>query len=110
MARKRNGKNPGPVAVGRLAAKKSGLGAASGAANGKLRPMRRVIESPKAAAADEVISERIIFDVGGDQFAIRWTAEIEHLPPTGTVAVERKQGLNSDRSLQINALTVAIRE
>ena len=110
MARIRKGKDPGPVAVRRLAAKKRGPAAASGAANGKLRPMRRVIEFPKAAAADEAISERIIIDVGGDQFAIRWTAEIEHLPPTGTVAAKRKQGLNSDRSLQINALTDAIRE
>ena len=52
--------------------------------------MQRVVEFPKPPAAPDVISERIIFEVGDDRFAIKWTAEIERLPPAGPV-VERKQ-------------------
>jgi hypothetical protein len=43
--------------------------------------------------AENVISDRIIFEVGGDRFAIQWTAEIEQLPSAGPVAVERQQRL-----------------
>ena len=99
MARIRKGKNPGPVAV-RLAAKQSGPGADSGAANGKPHPVQRVIEFPKSPVADDVVSDRIIFEIGDSRFAIQWTAEIERLPPAGPVAVERKQGLKLDRSPQ----------
>ena len=99
MARIRKGKNPGPVAV-RLAAKKSGPCAASGAANGKPHSVQRTIEFPKPPATDDVVSDRIIFEIGDDRFAIQWTAEIERLPPAGPVAVERKQRLKSDRSPQ----------
>ena len=94
MARIRKAKNPGPVAV-RL--KKSGP-VASGAANGKPHPLQRVIEFPKSPAVDDVVSERIIFEIGDSRFAIQWTAEIEQLPRAGPVAVERKQRLKSDRS------------
>jgi hypothetical protein len=48
---------------------------------------------PKPRAAENVISERIIFEVGSDRFALHWTAEIEPLPPVGPVAVERQQPL-----------------
>ena len=91
MARIPRGKNPTPVAVRGLAAKKTAPAEDSGAANGGPHPVRRVIEFPKPRAADDVISDRIIFDVGGDRFAIKWTAEIERLPPARPVAVERKQ-------------------
>jgi hypothetical protein len=60
-----------------------------------------VIEFPKRPAADDVVSERIIFAVGDTRFAINWTAEIERLPPAGPVAVERKQPLNSNRSSEV---------
>jgi hypothetical protein len=99
MARIRKGKKPGPVAV-RLAAKMSGPCAASGAANGKPHPVQRVIGFPKSPAADDVVSDRIIFEIGDSRFAIQWTAEIERLPPAGPVAVGRKQRLKSDRSPQ----------
>jgi hypothetical protein len=99
MARIRKGKNPGPVAV-RLAAKKHGPGADSGAANEKRHPVQPVTEFPKSPAADDVVSDRIIFEIGDSRFAIQWTAEIERLPPAGPVAVERKQGLKLDRSPQ----------
>jgi hypothetical protein len=100
MARIRKGKNPRPVAVRGLAAKKREPAADSGAANGKPLPVQRVIEFPKLSLADDVVSDRIIFDVGGDRFAIKWTAKIERLPMAQPVAVERKQRLKSDRSPQ----------
>src|SRR6266853_1627746 len=87
MARRRNGKNPGPVAVRKLAAKKSGPGGNSSAAPGGPHPMQGVIEFPKRPAAEDVVSERIIFEVGNTRFAIHWTAEIgwspEAHPPRG---------------------------
>jgi len=49
---------------------------------------------------DDVISERIIFEIGDTRFAIQWTAEIEQLPPAGPIAVERKQRLNSPARLK----------
>ncbi len=98
MARIRKGKNPGLVAVP-LAAKKSGPGADGGAANGKPHPVQRVTEFPKSPAADDVVSDRIIFEIGDSRFSIQWTAEIEQLPPARPVAVERKRRLKSDRSL-----------
>jgi hypothetical protein len=48
MGRIGKGRNPGPVAVRRLAAKKSGPGAHNGAANGKPHPVQRVTEFPKS--------------------------------------------------------------
>jgi hypothetical protein len=85
MVSLRKGKNLRTVVVRKLAA------------NRGPRTVPRVIEFPKPPAADDVISERIIFEVGDDRFAIQWTAAIERLPPAGPVAVERKR-LNSDRS------------
>jgi hypothetical protein len=110
MARIRKGKNPGAVAVRRLAAKKRGPAEDCGAANGEPHPVQRVIEFPKPPAADDVISDRIIFEVGDDRFAIKWTAEMERLPPAGPVAVERRQRLKSDRSPQIARSLFASRE
>ena len=98
MARIRKGKNRGPVAVRKLAAKKSGPGGNSSAAHEGPHPMQGVIEFPKRCAAEDVVSERIIFEVGDTRFAIKWTAEIEQLPPAGPVVVERKQRLKSHRS------------
>ena len=57
--------------------------------------MQGVIEFPKRPAAEDVVSERIFFEVGETRFAIQWTAEIEQLPPRGPVAVEPKQRLKS---------------
>jgi hypothetical protein len=99
MARIRKGKNPGPVAVG-LAAKKRRPGADSAVANGKPHAVQRVTEFPKSPAADDVVIDRIIFEIGDSRFGIQWTAEIERLPPAGPVAVGRKQGLKLDRSPQ----------
>ena len=86
MARIRKGKNRGPVAVRELAAKKSGPGGNSSAAHEGPHPMQGVIEFPKPPTLDDIVSERIIFEVGDDRFAIQWTAEIEQLPPAGPVA------------------------
>ena len=61
MARIRKGKNRGPVAVLKLAAKKSGPGGNSSAAHEGPHPMQGVIEFPKRRAAEDVVSERIIF-------------------------------------------------
>ena len=98
MARIRNDNNPGPVAVRRLAAKKSGPGGDSGAPHGKPHPEQRIIEFPKPPTLDDIVSERIIFEVGDTRISIKWTTEIEQLPPAGPVAVERKQRQNSNRS------------
>src|SRR6266702_1405544 len=76
MSRIRKGKNAGPVAV-RLTANKSRPGGDSGVANGKPHPVQRVTEFPKSPAADEVVSDRIIFEIGDSRFAIQWTANRE---------------------------------
>src|ERR1700687_1007708 len=96
IARIRKTKNPGPVAVRKPAAKKGGPGADTSAANGGPHAVQGVIEFPKRPSVDDVVvSERIIFEVGDTRFAMKWTAEIEQLPPAGPVAVEQKQRLNS---------------
>jgi hypothetical protein len=101
MARRiRNGNNSGPVAVPKLAAKKTGPGGNSSAASGKPHAVRRIIEFPKRPAVEDIVSKRIIFEVGNTRFAINWTAEIEQLPPAGPVAIERKRP-NSNRSSQV---------
>jgi hypothetical protein len=64
------------------------------------RTVQRIIEFPMPPAPDEVVTDTVIFEIGSDRFAIKWTAEIEHLPPAGPVAVARKQRLTSDRSPQ----------
>jgi hypothetical protein len=76
MARIRKGKNLGPVAVRTLAAQEKGASPriAERRTDGP-RTVQRVIEFPKPPAAAGVISERIIFEVGDDRFAINWTAE-----------------------------------
>ena len=101
MARIRKGKNRGPVAVLKLAAKKSGPGGNSSAAHEGPHPMQGVIEFPKRRAAEDVVIERIIFEVGNTRFAIHWTAEIEQLPPTRPVVVEPKRRLKSNRAWQV---------
>ena len=100
MARIRKSKIPGPVAVRRLAVRKLGPAEDSLVANGESHPVQHVVEFPKPPAVDDVVSERIIFEVGNTRFAIKWTAEIEQLPPAGPVAVERKQRLNSPVQLK----------
>ena len=89
MARIRKGKNLRLV-VGKLAAKKGGIGADTRAAYEKSDLVQGVIEFPKRRAAEDIVSERIIFEVGNTRFAIKWTAEIEQLPPAGPVLVEPK--------------------
>src|SRR5260370_37889866 len=89
------GKNLRPVVVRKLAAKKNGPGANNGATNEKPHAVKRILEFPKQPALDDIVSERIIFEVGNTRFAINWTAAIEQLPPAGPVAVERKQRLNT---------------
>ena len=101
MTRIRKSKNPRPVTVRKLAAKKSGPGVNSSAVHGGSHPMQGVIEFPKRPAAEDVVSERIIFEVGNTRFAIKWTAKIEPLPPAGPVAVKQKQRLKSNRSSHV---------
>ena len=100
MTSLRKGKNLGPVVVRKRAAKKRSQSEDSRAANRELRMVQRIIEFPKPPAADDVISKRIIFEVGDDRFAIKWTAKIERLPPAAPVAVKQKR-LNSDRSTKV---------
>src|SRR5260370_40818606 len=88
MARIRKGKTPRAVTVRRLVAKRRRRSVHSEAPNGESRMVQRVIEFPKLATPDDVVRDRIIFDVGGGRFAIKWTAEIEELPPAGPVVVE----------------------
>ena len=90
MARIRNGNKPGPVPVRKPATKKRKPGGSSSAANGGPHPMQGVIEFPKRPAAEEVVSKRIFFEVGTTRFAIKWTAEIERLPPAGPALVQQK--------------------
>src|SRR5260370_4012313 len=82
----------------------------AGAANGKPDSAERVTEFPQPPAADDVISDRIIFEIGDSRFAIQWTAEIEQLPPAGPVATERTQRPKSDRSPQTRRSLFASRE
>ena len=89
MARKRKGNNPGPIAARRLIANKKRPGVDDKGKSGFAA--RRVLEFPKPP--DEVISDRIIFDIGGDRFAIRSAAEIERPPPAGRIVVEHEQRL-----------------
>ena len=58
----------------------------------------RLFRQPHQLLAEDVVSDRIIFDIGGDRFAIKWSAEIEQLPPAGPVAVEQKQRPKLGRS------------
>jgi hypothetical protein len=104
MTSVRKGKNLRPVVVRKRAAKKRSQPEDSGAANGGPRTVQRVIEFPKPPAAADVISERIVFEIGGDRFAIKWTAEIEQLPLAGPVAIERKSRLKSDGLSQLRRL------
>jgi len=95
MARIRKGKNPGPAV--RLAAKKSRPGGAE-VANGKPHLVQRVTEFPKSPAPDDIVCDRIIFEIGDSRFAIQWTAEIERLPPGWAGRGRTKQRLKLDRS------------
>jgi len=60
--------------------------------------MQGVIEFPKRPPVEEVVSKRIFFEVGTTRFAIKWTAEIERLPPARPVLVQQKQPLKPNRS------------
>ena len=53
----------------------------AGVANEKPHPVQRVTEFPQSPAADDVVSDRIIFEIGDSRFAIQWTAEIEGRDP-----------------------------
>ena len=61
-------------------------------AEGKLSTVRRVIEFPKPVTPEDLVSHTIVFDIGGDRFAMKWTAEIERLPPAGPVVFEPRPG------------------
>ena len=65
----------------------------------KTLPRQRIIEFPKLPSADDVISERILLEVGDTRFAMKWIAEIEQLPPSGPIVAERKRRLNSTARL-----------
>ncbi len=98
MARIRSGNKPGPVPVRKLAAKKKEPSGNNSAAQPGPHPMQGVVEFPKRPPVEEVVSKRIFFEVGTTRFAIKWTAEIERLPPAGPVLVEQKQSLRPNRS------------
>jgi hypothetical protein len=98
MARIRNGNRPGPVAVRKPATKKTMPVANSSAAQPGPHAMQGVVEFPKQSPVEEVISKRIFFEVGPTRFAIKWTAEIERLPPAGPVLVEQKKPRKPTRS------------
>ena len=51
------------LVVGRRRSRKDGE-----AGEGERLTKRRVIEFPKPRAADEIVRDRIIFDIGGDRF------------------------------------------
>jgi hypothetical protein len=91
MTKKRKGNNPGPVAVRRP--KKREPAADGGAANGEPHEAHRIIEFPKPHSAENVISDRIIFEIGECRFATQWTTEIEQLPPAGPIPSKRQQRL-----------------
>ena len=82
MGKLRKGKNPQTVELRKLARKEDCKAGEPG----------RIIDFPKPHALDDVISDRVVFEVGATRFAIKWTAEIERLPPAGPVATERKKG------------------
>ena len=90
------------VAVRKRVAITKALGAVGEVGDGEpVITSERIIEFPKPPAANDVVSERVIFDIGGDRFAIKWSAEIEPLPPAGPKAIERKQRLKLGRSPQL---------
>jgi len=90
-----------PVVVGRTRGRKTWTGADNKVGKGEPLKAQRVVEFPKPPAAKDVVSDRIIFEVGGDRIAIKWTAEIEDLPPVGPVAVEPKQRPKLGRSIRL---------
>jgi hypothetical protein len=94
----RKGKKPSVVAMRRRIASDEELGADGKARKGKRLRAPRVIEFPKPLAAEDVVSKTIIFEIGSDRFAIKWSAEIEQLPPAGPVLVERRKQQNASRS------------
>ena len=98
MAKLRKGNNQQTVDLRRLVARKD----RQDYRVADLEP--RVIEFPKPTAPADVVSDRIIFEVGEDRFAITW--EIEQLPPAGPVAVKQKpisrRGLQSSRDLPVS--------
>ena len=86
------------VAVRRGVASKKGLGEEGAAGNGEPLRAQRVIEFPQPPAAEKVVGDTIIFEIGRDRFALKWSAEIEQLPPAGPILVERKRKQNASRS------------
>jgi hypothetical protein len=89
----RQDKSLRPVEVRRRARRKTAGGEKAAAANHDPITSQRVIEFPTPPEA--VVSDTIIFEIGGDRFAMTW--KTERLPPAGPVAVERKQWLNPRR-------------
>ena len=63
MARIRSGNKPGPVPVRKLAAKKKEPSGNNSAAQPGPHPMQGVVEFPKRPPVEEVVSERIFFEV-----------------------------------------------
>jgi hypothetical protein len=99
MAKLRKGKNPQTVELRKLARKE----------DCKAGELRHIIEFPKPHALDEVVSDRVVFEVGATRFAIKWTAEIE---PVGTGrhrAEESDCGADSDVAGSPSSATVAPR-
>lgn len=90
MARKRRGNKRGPIGLPKLIDKKKGRGGDSSPEQEETSAARCVLEFPKPP--DEVVSDRIIFDIGGDRFALHWRAEIERLLPAAPILVEQKRG------------------
>lgn len=110
MARKRNGNNSGPIALQKLIAHPKRRREESQAAIGGPLAARRVLEFAKPIAADEAISDRIVFNIGGDRFAMHWRVEMERLPPAGPMLVEQKPRQKPVRSAQKRRSLLAKRE
>ena len=62
-------------------------------------PLQRIIEFPKLPSADDVISDRILLEVGDTRFAMKCIAEIEQYRRADRIVAERKRRLNSTACL-----------
>jgi hypothetical protein len=86
MTKMKRGDNLHTVTRRRRADSKIGKGEEREALNHELLRSQRVIEFP--TPPEVVVSDTIIFEIGGDRFTMSWRTE--RLPPAGPVAIERK--------------------
>jgi hypothetical protein len=89
------------VVASTMTGRRTRAGADNNVWKGEPLAPQRIIEFPKPPATKDVLSDRIIFQVGSDRIAIKWTAEIEDLPPAGPIAVEPKRRPKLGRSPRV---------